>query len=189
SGRQPWRRQSGGRQGRTTLRAAIMETNKLGGSNTISFGSLTGTITLDDTLKTLSIESNTTINGSGPNSLTVRRDPTSNVNFSIFKITSGCVATIDAMTVSNGKADTEGGGIENYGTLVLSNCWVNQNYAGLQGGGIYSSASASLQVIGGLVYGNTSDSYGGGIYASGSCDLQYTEIDNNKANSGGGLYS
>src|SRR5262245_4434287 len=40
-------------QGRTTLRAAIEECNELYGSHTINFGSLTGTITLSDTLKTL----------------------------------------------------------------------------------------------------------------------------------------
>ena len=117
--------------------------------DTISFF-VTGTITL--TTGQLVVGKNVTITGPGAASLSVNGNATSRV----FYISPGKIATIDGLTITNGRAvfsslddDAVGGGILNdRGTLTITNCNVSGNAAeGHRGNGVYNQGPATMTII------------------------------------------
>ena len=81
-----------------------------------------------------------TISGGGP-LLTFFPDFTTiNVNFGVFKVDSGVTATLSGLTISKGDA-INGGGIENAGTLTVSDCSIANNSAGSSGSSAYSASN------------------------------------------------
>ncbi|WP_456427271.1 choice-of-anchor Q domain-containing protein [Rhodocaloribacter sp.] len=120
----------------------------------------------------------------------------------VFTIIAGVTSTIDNLTIQNGRListffDTViGGGINNLGTLTLSNCVVAENLvdgagAGAFGGGI--SNSGTLDIVDCTIRGNSTDSFdntdwGGGIYNEGTLTISGSTISGNNSNgSGGGI--
>ena len=86
-------------------------------------------------------------------------------------VNAGVTATVNRFTVQNGYTDDgNGGGIYNSGTLTLTNCTINDNFAyydgyfGHGGGGIYNVDALTL--INSTVTNNTSTDGGGGIYGT-----------------------
>jgi hypothetical protein len=74
-------------------------------------------------------------------------------------------ATISHLTIANGNTSYEGGGVSNYGaTLALENCELRNNEAVAGGGGISSSGPLVITdcTLSGNSAGVTEDYYGGG---------------------------
>jgi hypothetical protein len=101
-----------------SLREAITQANINPGADTITFAaSLNGeTVTLAGTELTLT--SDITIDGDNVADITIDGDGESRV----FKISSGGIATLDALTITGGNAGTGGGiYIANNGTATVTN--------------------------------------------------------------------
>ena len=133
----------------------------------------------------------------------------------VIMISSGAVA-ISGVTVSGAKtpASQVGGGIENQGTLTLSNSTVSGNAGGQSGGGIdnnggltltdstvsgnhaatgggINSQNGPLTLTNSTVSGNTAGQWGGGInFSSGTLVLSGSTVSGNTAYyHGGGIYT
>ena len=85
-------------------------------------------------------------------------------SFGVMEVGSSTTAELDGLTISDGSA-TDGGGIDNAGTLTLFDVTLSSNTAAF-GGAIYNSNSGTL-TIGGTLSGNTASFSGGGIYNDG----------------------
>jgi CSLREA domain-containing protein len=175
--------------GVTSLREAIAYANALPGPNTITFdpavfGTTPQTIVLTGSVLELNAAATTTIQGPGADLLTVSGNDASGV----FEIEGGSAA-LSGLTVTGGKADT-GGGLANFGTLVLTNCIVSGNAANKLGGGLYNGGTATLSNC--TVSGNNAQlRLGGGLYnhAGGTLSLTNCTVSGNTANVAGGLYN
>jgi CSLREA domain-containing protein len=147
--------------GNCTLRAAIMEANALAGSDIIGF-SVAGTISLGSALP--AIAQNLTIIGPGPSALTVKAAGSA----SLLIVNAGVTANISGLTatggIGSGAGGSAGGGIDNEGTLTLTNMSIVANTA-QYGGGIYNAPGAKLTLVGSTIDGNTAaGGIGGAIY-------------------------
>src|SRR5262249_22647281 len=102
----------------------------------------------------------------------------------VFQIDTGVVATINALTITGGFAPgATGGGINNLGSLTLSNSTVTGNSA-QGGGGIFNDGFLSLSNS--TVTGNNAAS-GGGIYndGAGTMIMSGDTVNKNTATAGG----
>ena len=174
--------------GAGSLRQAIADAVN---GDTIDFDpSLNGqTITLasDELLVNKSIS----INGPGPNNLTID----GNHAWRVFHVIGGATATIGGLTITNGFVsgffpNSNGGGIYNdHSTLTVTNCTISGNSASDslgQGGGIVNAGylvgyfgygPATLEVVNCTISGNSAGLEGGGIFnngQSGSATLTVT---------------
>jgi len=98
--------------------------------------------------------------------------------------------TINHLSISNGNADTAtGGGIRNFGTLVVANSTFSNN-AGTWGGGIANESNGVISSITDSTFsGNQATSGGGGIYNGSSgtiTSITGTTFSGNSATSGDG---
>jgi hypothetical protein len=179
-------------QGRTSLRAAIMEGNALRNSDvdmSIDLTDVRGTIQLGSELPLLL--NNFWITGPGWNNLTIQRsNAPGTAAFRIFTIPDGWSSKIWDVTISNGDAgdgiggaivvttngtlDIEGvvltgnsaglgGAISNGGSLTISNTEMSWNNATTGEGALYNSGTATIQ-DGSQIVGNHAGQNGGGIY-------------------------
>jgi predicted outer membrane repeat protein len=161
-----------------SLREAVNAANTLGGSNNIFFN-LNGTFTL--TGGELGISSNLNIYGNGASFTTVSGNSASRV----FNISSGNVL-LSGLTIANGQALGDGGGILNRGTLTVQFCTFSGNSA-IFGGGIANSGV--LNAVG-AVFTNNRANNGGGLYTTNEAVVDFCTFTNNQANDdGGGLYA
>jgi len=208
-----------------TLREAIDNANTPGadtsggdcavgtGSDTIVF-SVSGTITLSSTLGSLPAIAN-----SSPESLTIdgtgRTITVDGANFNgVFVVNSGATLNLNRLTiahgnqsageyggginnlgtltvtnstVSNNSADN-GGGIANFGTLTVTNSTVSSNSAAaLYGGGIDNQFGTLLTVVNSTFSGNSAASEGGGIFNGSMLMVSNSTFSSNSANEGGGI--
>jgi hypothetical protein len=111
-------------------------TNATNGDD-IQFG-VTGTINLTGALPNLT--HSISIEGPGPDQLTVRRD--TGGNYDIFAIGLAASVSISGLTISNGLVASAGGGIDNAGTLIVANSILSGNHSGYYGeggGGIFNN--------------------------------------------------
>jgi hypothetical protein len=186
-----------------TLRQVIA--NALSG-DTITFAT-SGTITL--TGGPLFITKSVNISGPGPASIAVDGHFASRV----FELESGFTGSISGLTIQNGRYPN-GGGLGNFGNLVLSNCVITGNAAGPSGfgGAIHNGTTGALTLIACSVNNNAAGNgadgadgapghflspdgqpggnggtggNGGGIYNEGMLNLTACSVTNNKAGSGG----
>ena len=103
--------------------------------DTINFdGDYTITLTTDQ----LTIAKNVTIDGAGYSVIVSGGN-----NFRVLYINSGVTATLNHLTITNGKASSSGGGIYNLGMLTVTNSTLSGNSAlsagaPASGGGIYN---------------------------------------------------
>lgn len=205
--------------GKTSLREAIAVANALPG-HTITFdpvifpagGAATIKLKPDPGYRGLELKGNVTIVGPGASALSVQGAGAGS-DFSVFTVDAGVNATISALTVTLGRVLTNGGGINNQGTLTLTDCAIAGNSSANQGGGIYSTTTLTLTNCnithneaggsGGGLYANSGTTYvtggsfarnkagfqGGGIEAdSGTMTITDTSVtDNMAATSGGGI--
>ena len=182
---------SGAGDGSCSLREAINNANSASdttsgdcvagtGTDTINF-SVSGTITpsgsaLPSVSNTLTIDGSgqtVAINGSGTyQGLVVESDATLNLY---------------SMTITNGYAAGDGGGIYNQGILTVANSTISANSGINDGGGIYSQGT--LTVANSTVSSNSA-SYGAGIFNDhGTLSVTTSTINGNSAFRGGGIYN
>ena len=142
------------------------------------------TITLSSTLELKETAGPEVIDGpgasvvtiSGNNAVEVFDDPQANVT-----------ATLMGLTISGGMTNQTGGGINNDGTLTVTDCTVENNSAPF-GAGIYNDGI--LAVTGSSIESNSATEFGGGIQNAdgGTATLTNTTIETNSAvDSGGGI--
>jgi len=173
---------STGDSGGGSLRSALNNANQAGGSVVVV--TATGVIGLASALP--AITQDVQILGPGANNLTI----SGSVAYRVFNITSGNTVTIAGLTLTNGSATT-GGGIENDGTLFLTNCTVSNSTATAVGGGIYNSSTGTLTATN-CTAANNAAATGGGIQNAGVLSLINCTIADNTAvgatsGNGGGI--
>jgi hypothetical protein len=157
-----------------------------------------GTINLTGALPNLT--HSISIEGPGPDLLTVRRD--TGGLYRIFTVAGGTTISISELTVANGNVSgSSGGGILNFGTLTVTNSMISENQAheycddgcvGGDGGGIqnYGTLTINNSTVNGNTNGNTDSSGdGGGIYNSGTLTLNNSTISGNTGYSSGGIHN
>lgn len=167
-----------------SLRYAI---NHAQNGDMIVFGSaVTGTITLNGSA--LTIASSVTIIGSGASHLAI----SGNGKIQVFLVNTGVTADISGMTIENALG-MWGGGIENLGTLTVSDSTLSANSAHW-GGGIWNQGT--LTVINSTLSGNSatgSNGAGGGIYNGRTLTVINSTLLGNLAPDsygvGGGIYN
>ncbi|MGN0739756.1 MAG: hypothetical protein ACI4LX_06255 [Treponema sp.] len=128
----------------------------------------------------------------------IQRDTSSSAE-RIFNISSGATVEIENLSIKNGSATGNGGGIYNdSASLSLKNVTVSACSAGSYGGGIYCSENASLTFETGSITECTSSSSGAGFYQNGATGatgtVTFNDVNITKNNttstdsSGGGIY-
>jgi CSLREA domain-containing protein len=129
----------------------------------------------------LLINKNLTIDG-GTTGVTITRSGAT--QFRIFNISSGTVA-FNRLTISNGNpGSNQAGGIQNNGTLTMTDCTVSGNTS-IQGGGIQNDNV--LTMVGCTISGNISTGSGGGLISYGTTTtLTNCTISNNQSSGVGG---
>ncbi len=132
----------------------------------------------------LLINKNLTIDG-GSAGVTITRS--GGTQFRIFNISSGVTAALNKLTISNGNHASQAGGIQNSGTLTMTDCAVTGNTSP-QAGGIENDSVLTMTNC--TVSGNTSTGAGGGLVSFGTTTTltNCTISSNTSANSGGGFY-
>ena len=178
----------------TSLRDAVNAANydaEAGYSVAITF-SVSGTIALQQ--GPLELNQALLQQGPGTGSITINGGGqiavSAGFSSTVFQVDPGVNATFNGLTIEEGKG-AQGGGIDNNGTLAISNCTLSVNYAVTansisgQGGGIYNGGTLTVSdstLTGNWAYGSAtatggaagSNSYtfnvaqGGGIYNSSS---------------------
>jgi len=175
--------------------------------DTIVF-SVTGTITLDCTDPgdgPLVISQNLTISGPGAANLAISGGLPSAYACQVFVVNTAVTATISGVTIENGICSyspmspmcLSGGGIQNSGTLTVSNSTLSGNSAGVGelGGGIFNDNSGTLTVSNSTLSGNSGGVHtstgGGGIFNNpgGTVTVSNSTLSANSADLGGGIYN
>src|SRR6266581_920789 len=164
-----------------SMRQALAVAND---GDTIDATGISGVISL--TSGELLVNKSVTINGPGADLLAVDGNMISRG----FRIAvSGKTIAISGFTIRNGHAGNAGGGIdnENNDTLMITNCTVSGNTAGL-GGGMFNGGPLT---IGSITVSGNSAANGGGIYNSGGGTATITDstFSGNTASSGGGVFN
>ncbi len=121
----------------------------------------------------------------------------------VFEVDSGVTATISGLTISDGSTNSDGGGLENYGTATLTDCTLSGNSGG-GGGAVFngqtspnshgkSYGAADLTMIDCTLSGNSVAGIytgGGGVFNSGTATLTDCTLSGNSASGvygGGGV--
>src|SRR6266404_8908966 len=191
--------------GSGSLRQALAIAND---GDTIDATGISGAINLIS--GELLVNKSVTINGPGADVLAVDGNMISRG----FRIAvSGKTIAISGFTIRNGHSGNAGGGIdnENNDTLMITNCTVSGNSAGLgggmfnggpltigsmtvsgnsaaNGGGIYNSGGGAATITNSTFSGNTASS-GGGIFNIGTFTITNSTLSNNSASLGGGVFN
>jgi hypothetical protein len=159
------------------------------GADTIAFdpAGVTGPIALTGSQLELSLPAGTaavTIDA-GDAGVTVDGNNASRV----LQVDAGVQATLDHVTVANGRTTGSGdvgsgAGVFNRGTLAVNSCTLRSGFASLYGGGIDNQGT--LTVSNSVLSGNLCFYFGGGIYNSGSLTVIWSTLSANTATVGGG---
>jgi parallel beta-helix repeat protein len=173
--------------GSGSLRQAVLNA---GSGDTITFALSPACSTITLTSGEIDIAQSLIISGPGANALAVSGNDQSRV----FAVSGGTVA-ISGLTIENGDVpgniNSTGGGINNDGTLTLSNSILLDNTVQGEGGGIYNDFGASVSVVDSTLLGN-----GGHIASGGAIDNEGADVTisgssllDNTANDGAGISS
>ena len=173
--------------GACTLRAAIQEANAFGGADTITLPAGTYMLSIvgrDDTAAAgdLDITEDLTLSGAGAGATTIDADGIDRV----FQVLSGATVVITDVTITGGSS-ASGGGINNQGTLTMTNSTISGNSASVGGGGLFNAKT--LTMTNSTVSGNSGGLFGGGIRNDRSTRMTLTNstVSSNFASFGGGI--
>jgi predicted outer membrane repeat protein len=97
----------------------------------------------------------------------------------------GSTIVLNDCTISGNSAGVVGGGLDSYAAATLTNCTFSGNSAGLSGGGLQST-DGTVTIFGCTISGNSSR-YGGGMNNNGPATLTDCTISGNSAAQSGGL--
>ncbi len=177
-----------------SLREAIAAANATGDNDTIVFSALFAsnqTITLGGTDLIIANSGTLAITGPGSDKLTVSGNNASRV----FTNSAGSIATISSLSVTGGTGVStistgRGGGVYNSGgTLTLMNLAIFGNGTA-NGGGANNAGTATLNIVGCSIFGNTATGAGGGVqnFSGNSLNILNSSLTGNTAGSsvGGG---
>ncbi len=174
--------------GSGSLRNAIATANS---GDTITFSLPNpSTITL---ASTLSICNSQTLTIMGPGASQVAISGNSAVQ--VLNVCGGVTLTLSGVTIEKGSAfGSLGGGIENYGTLAVSNSTLTGNFSDTAGGGIFNFGTLTVTnstLSGNSTTGGCSSGQGGGISSSsGTVTVTDSTLTGNSANcEGGGIFN
>lgn len=183
-----------------TLRNAISSANNDATNTTCTVGNGSDTIVFDPAIlpgtivlggSALSISSELTIDGPGPDQLAVSAARASRV----FMVDDGIAFDIPTVLVSglritggiaiNGEIFTPGGGVFNRERLTMRDCTLSGNI-GSVGGAIYNGF-ASLTIDNCLISNNTAGFAGGGVFNRGGAYIERSQFRDNEAVDGGAI--
>src|SRR6266571_566246 len=146
--------------GQCTLRAAVQEADAQPSGSAVTIVVPAGTFPLK--LGVLSLTANTiTVQGAGAGATTVDGRNARQV----FNVSPAASVTLGQLAIIHGNASL-GGGIQNAGTLTLTNSTVADS-AATNGGGIYNQQGGTLTLAGTTVSQNVAGRDGGGIANNG----------------------
>ena len=100
-----------------------------------------------------------------------------------------CTMTITGSSINNNIGSYQGGGIENYGTMTLSASNLYSNTAYLGSGGIDNLGDLTVKTNSHITYNVGIGCNGGGIGNYGTMTVTSSDISNNNAILGGGIYN
>jgi|SRR5579863_10437299 len=171
-------------QGQCSLRAATEEADALPYGSNVTIVVPAGTYQLVKGTLRLSANRSITINGTSTKTTILEGNQT----FRIISIGSpNLVVQLSQLTIEKGNAvgNNSGGGIENYGTLMVSTSIISNNTAS-SGGGIENYGT--LMVSNSTISGNSASDDGGGIdiFDNGTLTMSNSTISGNSASMGGG---
>ncbi|MGO9356129.1 MAG: choice-of-anchor Q domain-containing protein, partial [Xanthobacteraceae bacterium] len=147
------------------------------GNDTIVFG-VSGTITLGSSLP--AIENTLTIDGSGK-TITVSGAGL----YQVLVVNLDATLTLNDLTIAHGNWSSDGGGINNQGTLTVTNSTFSDNSGG-DGGGVFNAATLTVT---NSTFELNSAHLGGGIFNNGGASLTVTSSTFSGDNATGGLGS
>lgn len=194
--------------GNCSLRAAVMEANALGGSNTVTVPVGTYTLSIggrgEDAAATGDLDvpnGDLTITGAGSGTCGAAGVTCVDANDidRVFHVLDTGTLNLTGVTVTNGNPDDNpGGGIEVDGgntALTLTNCLVTSNTTGPGtggsnrfGGGI-DTFLGTVTINDSIISNNVAYEKGGGIgNTGGTVEITNSTITGNDANAGGGIY-
>ena len=167
--------------GAGSLRQAISDAAS---GDTVSIPAGTYTLTLGTELI---IDKSLTLNGDGSGTTIIQAAASSaDATSRVFRIFSGNNVAISDVTVRNGNASpSNGGGIQNAGTLTLTRSTVSGNKADTASGGIDNLDT--LTVASSTVSHNSSHHVGGGIWNQGALTVIDSDISGNTTGQDGGI--
>jgi hypothetical protein len=186
--------------------------------DTIQFDPALNGQTITLTSDELVIDRDITLNGPGPNLLTVAKTPSLPPYFGIVHVMPGRIVVIKGLTISgayyggvfNDQANltmencsvswnfcdcaSGAGGITNAGTLTIVDSVVSNNHAGYTTGNPFGygggiSSSGTLTIIHSTISNNRADIYGGGIIGTGIITISDSTISGNRAGSDALVFS
>ena len=180
-----------------TLRSVINASSA--GDTVIVASNVTGTINLTCTgagFGPLTISKNMTISGPGASSLAI----SGGGQCTVMQVNGGVTAAISGVTIENGNAGGgSGGGINNGGTLTVSDCTLSGNTSASQasgGGAIINTGTLIVNnstFSGNSATGNspmTGFAVGGGIANGGTLTVSNsTFVNNSTMQAGGGIFN
>ena len=142
-------------------------------------------ISLQSTLVLSETTGSEVIEGPGASLVTI----SGNNAVQVLQVASNVTATLAGVTISGGSATSDGGGINNKGTLTVTGSVINNNSVSgfTAGGGIANLGT--MMVSNTTISNNSGNLGGGGIYNSGTLTLTGCSVaSNTSAYEGGGIY-
>ncbi|MHB8600114.1 MAG: choice-of-anchor Q domain-containing protein [Ktedonobacteraceae bacterium] len=173
-------------QGRCSLRAAIEEADTLPYGSKVTIVVPTGTYRLLKGTLRFSAHRSIMIHGASSKTTIIEGNKT----FRIMTIGSpDLFVELGGLTIEMGKSNYQGGGIDNYGVLSVTNSAISNNSANGYGGSIANESGGTLTVSDSTISNNSANSYGGGIANSGTMIVSNSIISNNATvdSNGGGI--
>jgi hypothetical protein len=164
----------------TQLQAAVSTANGANAGDTITFA-CSGDIVLTSTL---TISGSMTLDGSGQRVILDGQQQRQALS-----VSGGVFLTLKTLTIANGFVSGDGGGIENHGTLTISNSVFSGNAAFGNGGGVENTGT--LRVSESTFSGNSvaPGFGGGGVENTGTLTISKSAFSGNTASGGGGIVS
>ena len=157
---------------------------------TLNF-SVSGPILLSSALPTINFQGNAfprgastslTIDGTGQ---AIQVDGAN--KYGVLAVSPGPPITFNALTIQNGNNSSgSGGGINNNGTLTVTNSTLSSNSAN-NGGGIANEST--LTITNSTLFGNSASNIGGGIFNDTGATLGMTNSTFSGNGAGGGIYN
>ena len=180
--------------GDCSLREALISANNNPGQDSITLPPGTYTLSIqgqgENAAATgdLDITGDLSITGDGPASTIIDGGAAQDT---IFQILPGAAASISGIAIRNANpGGGYAGGLDNGGSLNLSDCAITDNTASANGGGAWNDGTMTLDMC--TVSGNVADGNGGGLYnRNGALTISNSTISNNTADpfEGGGIYN